>query len=26
LADACFAHLPTRVALEIEDFEDVFVY
>lgn len=26
LADACFAHLPTRVALEVQGFEDVFVY
>jgi ribonuclease D len=26
LAQACFAHLPTRVALEIKGFEDVFVY
>jgi ribonuclease D len=26
LAEACFAHLPTRVALELEGFDDVFVY
>jgi ribonuclease D len=26
LAEACFAHLPTRVILELEGFEDVFVY
>lgn len=26
LAEACFAHLPARVALELEGFDDVFVY
>lgn len=26
LAEACFAHVPTRVALDLEGFDDVFVY
>ncbi len=26
LAEACFAHLPTRLALELGGFDDVFVY
>jgi ribonuclease D len=26
LAEACFAHLPTRVALEVGEYDDVYVY